>query len=86
MREIIFAHKALKQLQEWKNSNLNIFEKIIELIENIKNDPFNGLGKPEPLKYDKQGYWSRRINREHRLVYKITDLSIIVVSCRFYYD
>lgn len=86
MREVQFTKKSLKQLQDWKESDSKIFDKIIELIENTLLEPFSGIGKPEPLKYEKQGYWSRRINREHRLVYKITNQAIIIVSCRFHYD
>jgi toxin YoeB len=85
MKKVIFRKEALRQLEEWKNSNSSIFFKIIELIESIKSSPFYGLGKPEPLKHDKQGYWSRRINKEHRLVYKVTEESIIITSCKFHY-
>jgi toxin YoeB len=48
--------------------------------------PFSGIGKPEPLKHQLKGYWSRRINDEHRLVYKITETEIIIISCKFHYD
>ncbi len=85
MKKIIFKKRALKELENWKDSDSNIFSKIIKILEDIQINPFNGIGKPEPLKYDKQGYWSRRITKEHRLVYKITNDSIIIVSCQFHY-
>ena len=85
MKDIIFREKALEELQDWEKTNQLIFSKIIRLIEEIQTDPFGGLGKPEPLKYEKQGYWSRRITKEHRLVYKLSENSIIIVSCKFHY-
>ncbi|BAG01605.1 MULTISPECIES: Txe/YoeB family addiction module toxin [Microcystis] len=60
--------------------------KIVDLIDDILCHPFSGIGKPEPLKYQLKGYWSRRINDEHRLVYKITETEIIIISCKFHYD
>ena len=59
--------------------------KIIELTEDILRTPHAGLGKPEPLKHGLSGYWSRRINREHRLVYKVEDGTLFIVSCQYYY-
>ena len=63
-----------------------IYGKIVSLIDDILRNPFDGLGKPEPLKYELKGYWSRRISDEHRLVYKINDDSVIIVSCKFHYE
>ncbi len=62
-----------------------IYCKIVELIKDIARDPFKGLEKPEALKHDLIGYWSRRINLEHRLVYKVTNEEIIVLSCKYHY-
>jgi toxin YoeB len=59
--------------------------RIVKLVKDIERDPFVGLGKPEPLKHDLAGLWSRRITDEHRLVYKVTEDEIIIVSCRFHY-
>ncbi len=56
------------------------------VIDDILRHPFSGIGKPEPLKHQLKGYWSRRINDEHRLVYKITETEIIIISCKFHYD
>ena len=63
-----------------------MLKKINELIKAIKTNPFDGIGKPEPLKYDFAGFWSRRIDREHRLVYQIQDKNLLIYSCRYHYD
>jgi toxin YoeB len=69
--EIIFAPEALLHLEYWKRSgNKKIMEKITNLLKEIQHTPFHGTGKPEPLKHEWNGYWSRRITGEHRLVYK----------------
>jgi toxin YoeB len=57
----------------------------VELIKDIDRNPFSGIGKPEPLKYELQGYWSRRITDEHRLVYKATSEEVLIISCKFHY-
>jgi len=57
----------------------------VALIKDILRQPFTGIGKPEPLKQELQGYWSRRINDEHRLVYKVSDDAIIIISCKYHY-
>lgn len=86
MRDILFQTKALEQYQSWKNeNNVKVINKIKDLIKDIQNNPFTGIGKPEPLSGDFQGYWSRRITKEHRLIYKITDNAIIIAKCKFHY-
>jgi len=60
--------------------------KINELIKDIERTPYEGMGKPEPLKYDLAGLWSRRIDREHRLVYRVVENEILIYSCRYHYD
>nr|WP_197083671.1 Txe/YoeB family addiction module toxin [Crocosphaera watsonii] len=62
-----------------------MYKKIVELINDILRQPFSGRGKPEPLKHNLKGYWSRRINDEHRLIYQVTDTEIIIISCKFHY-
>jgi toxin YoeB len=70
--EVIFTPKALSQLNDWKKSaNIGVQKKIYELLQSIRDTPFEGIGKPEPLKYDLSGKWSRRINHEHRIIYSI---------------
>ena len=78
--EIIFSKKAKSDLDFWvKSGNKVILKKISELIRAIQNNPFEGIGKPEPLKYDLSGVWSRRIDREHRLTYQITSENTIEI-------
>jgi toxin YoeB len=86
MRSILFSPEALRQLHEWKIQNPKIATRIILLITAISESPFSGTGKPEPLKHTLQGKWSRRITREHRLVYEVTDTNIKIISCKFHYD
>ncbi len=80
-----WAEHAWDDYLYWQQTDKKIVKRINSLIENIMRQPFEGIGNPEPLKHDWSGYWSRRINREHRLVYKITDESIVVVQCRYHY-
>jgi toxin YoeB len=86
MRKIAFLPKAFEDFNGWSGEDKKIYAKIVELIKDIDRQPFTGLGKPEPLKYELKGLWSRRITNEHRLIYKITDEEIIIVSCRFHYQ
>lgn len=84
--KVIFHDKALKGLSYWKKTNnVVIINKIKQLVENIQASPFTGLGKPEPLKNELSGYWSRRITQEHRLIYRVEEDCIIIVQCRFHY-
>ena len=85
MRKIVFEKTAFFDFTEWSKSDKKIFAKIVALISNILSTPFTGIGKPEPLKHQLKGYWSRRINQEHRLVYKITDDALVIISCRYHY-
>ena len=72
MRHVVFQEDSLEHLNYWGAYDKKVFKKIMELIKNIDRTPFKGLGKPEPLKHRKDGIWSRRINQEHRLLYKIS--------------
>jgi len=84
--EIIFSSNALEHLQYWKKSgNKKVIEKINNLIEDIQRSPYEGLGKPEPLKYNWSGYWSRRITSDHRLAYKVENETILIAQLRFHY-
>ncbi|MGL6160767.1 Txe/YoeB family addiction module toxin [Microbulbifer sp.] len=69
----------------WQQTDKRKLKRINALIKDIQRNPFEGLGDPEPLKHQWTGYWSRRIDREHRLVYKVEDNQIIVVQCRYHY-
>jgi toxin YoeB len=86
MRNIAFEKQAFEQFTEWAAKDRKIYTKIGRLIADTLRNPFSGIGKPEPLKHDLKGCWSRRITDEHRLVYKVTDDLIIVLSCRFHYE
>ncbi len=84
--EIIFSPQADKDLKFFvKSGNKAILKKVSEIITSIKLTPFEGIGKPEQLKYELSEFWSRRINREHRLVYKINDDTIIITSLKGHY-
>ncbi|PKL80153.1 MAG: Txe/YoeB family addiction module toxin [Ignavibacteriae bacterium HGW-Ignavibacteriae-4] len=85
-----FTKNALEDYNYWLSNDTATALRIKDLLKAIKQDPFKGIGKPEPLKYDLKGYWSRRITREHRLVYTITgtkgeDQKCIIIQCRFHY-
>lgn len=84
---ILFNNNAWEDYLYWQQIDKKLLKKINELIKDIKRNPDdkNGLGKPELLKNDLKGYMSRRINDEHRLIYKIENDNIIIVSCRFHY-
>ena len=85
MKQVAFEEKAFEDFTNWSTQDKKLYTKIIALIKDIKRTPFLGLGKPEPLKHELSGYWSRRINDEHRLVYKVTDTMIIIASCKYHY-
>lgn len=89
--EIIFSSKATKDLEFWSRSgNKAILKKISELLRAIQESPFEGIGKPEQLKHNLSGVWSRRINQEHRLVYEIVDENTIeilnIISLKGHYE
>lgn len=80
-----FSFKAWEQYQYWHQQDVALYAKITTLLEECRRTPFKGTGKPEPLKGDLQGWWSRRINQEHRLVYKVEAGNVYVAQCRFHY-
>ncbi len=87
--EIIFTPQALKDRDYWKRTgNKRVMKRISELLEDIQQHPFSGIGKPEPLKGDLHGLWSRRITDEHRLVYSVSDgmIYVYVLAMRFHYS
>lgn len=86
MRQIIFDADAFGQFTNWATEDKKIYAKIVRLIKDIDRSPYTGLGKPEPLRHDLAGYWSRRITEEHRLVYKVNEDAILIAACRFHYD
>jgi len=86
MRNIILKDQALNDLQYWSLNDTKLLKKIFDLLASIKRNPVEGIGKPEALKGNLKGFWSRRINEEHRIVYSITNDAVIVVSCRSHYE
>ncbi|MCA1625341.1 MAG: Txe/YoeB family addiction module toxin [Acidobacteria bacterium] len=85
MRLVSFHQTAFEQYNEWAKRDKKLFERLHRLIVEAAKNPFDGVGKPEPLKADLKGYWSRRINNEHRLVYKVTEEQIIIIACKYHY-
>lgn len=83
--EIEFSKRANEELNEWLFEDKKVYNKIVSLLDDIVINQFKGIGHPEPLKGNLSGYWSRRINYEHRLVYKIEKETIYVLQCRFHY-
>ncbi len=85
MKNIVLDLQAIDDLKWWIIQDKRIALKIIELIEELPGSPFTGKGKPEMLRYNLSGFWSRPITQEHRLVYEVTDEYIRVISCRYHY-
>jgi toxin YoeB len=77
---------AFDSFFDWTCDNKAIAKKIKKLITDIEREPYDGMGKPEPLKYGLSGYWSRRINEEHRLTYKVENDTIVILSCKGHYE
>ena len=82
----IFVDESWEAYLYWQKTDKKKLKRINELLKSISRDPFEGIGKPEPLKYKYSGYWSRRIDSEHRLIYRVTDDEILIAKCRFHYD
>jgi toxin YoeB len=84
--EIVFTPKALDDLNQWRKSgNTSVQKKINELLQSIIDTPFSGIGKPEALKHELSGKWSRRINGEHRIIYSVIDDTLNVYSLKGHY-
>jgi toxin YoeB len=85
MRRVAFLPQAFEDFNRWAVEDKKIHSKVVDLIKDTLRTPFSGLGKPEPLKHELKGLWSRRITDEHRLVYRVTEEEIVIYSCRFHY-
>ena len=83
--KLIFDEQVWSDYQYWIKTDKKILKRINLLIRNIQRTPFKGIGDPEPLKYNWSGFWSRRITKEHRLVYAVKSNSILIAQCRFHY-
>lgn len=84
--KLVFDPHALEDLKHWIATDRRKAIKILDLIEHVLRSPFEGIGKPEPLKFDLAGCWSRRIDQEHRLVYKVEKDSLVILACRYHYQ
>ena len=86
MRNIVFSPDAFEQYRYWQEHDKAVLRKLNQLLQECQRDPFKGTGKPEALKGNLAGRWSRRITQEHRLVYRVDDNNVYVGSCQFHYE
>ena len=82
---VTFTPTALDDLRYWLKTDKRQADRVLALLEEIRRTPFEGAGKPEPLRFQLAGCWSRRIDREHRLVYQVEQAEIVVIACRYHY-
>ena len=83
--KLVFSEQAWADYLYWQTQDKKTLERINTLIKECARTPFDGLGKPEPLRGDLRGWWSRRIDREHRLVYRVEDGALLIAQCRYHY-
>jgi len=86
MRTVSFDGDAWQDFTEMAIKEPKLFERLVRLINETARNPFTGIGKPEPLRHQLKGWWSRRINDEHRLVYRVTEETIVIAACRMHYE
>jgi toxin YoeB len=84
--KFIFVEESWEDYLYWQQTNKKILKRINLLLKDISRHPFTGIGKPEPLKHKYQGFWSRRIDAEHRIIYQARENEILIAKCRFHYD
>jgi len=82
----IFVDESWEDYLYWQKTDKKKLKRINDQLKEIARNPFQGNGKPEPLKFKYSGYWSRRIDDEHRLIYKVKDEAILIAKCRYHYD
>lgn len=82
---LVFAEQAWEDYLHWQKTDRKLVERTNRLIKDIVRSPFEGIGKPEPLKHALTGYWSRRINDEHRIIYKVENESVLIAQLRYHY-
>ena len=83
--KLVFSEHAWDDYQYWMETDRQMLKRINRLIQEILRDPFAGAGKPEPLKHGLSGYWSRRINDEHRIVYRMSEDAVLIAQLRYHY-
>ena len=84
--KIIFSKNAWEDYLYWQSQDKKTLKKINSLIKDIQGSPYEGIGKPEPLRFDLAGFWSRRIDIEHRLIYRVESSDVLIFACRYHYD
>lgn len=84
-RTFRWTPEAALDIKYWKKNDIPKFRRVKQLLDNILENPFQGIGKPEPLRFGLSGIWSRRITQEHRLVYSVSEKELIIYNCRFHY-
>ncbi len=84
--QVFWTSQAEQDRKYWQRHDRQMLARIDRLVANLKNNPFAGIGKPEPLRHEWSGYWSRRITGEHRLVYRVEPGIVYIAQCRFQYD
>lgn len=84
--KFVFVQEAWEDYLYWQKTDKKNLKRINVLLKDISRNPYSGIGKPEPLKHKYQGFWSRRINSEHRIIYRVEGDEIQIVKCRFHYD
>ena len=84
--KITFSKNSWEDYLSWQKEDKKMLKRINQLIKEIQINPFHDKGNPEPLKYDLAGFWSRRIDREHRLVYQVFENELLIHSCKYHYD
>ena len=83
--KLVFTESGWRDYLWFQENDRKLLKRINALIKDVQRSPFEGQGKPEPLKSDLSGYWSRRINSEHRLVYGVSEAELVIISCRYHY-
>lgn len=84
--KIVFEQTAFEDFTNWATDDKKLYKRLVSLIKETARNPYTGLGKPEALKHELRGYWSRRINEEHRLIYKVESDKLIIVACKYHYE
>jgi toxin YoeB len=83
--KLIFSEQAWEDYLYWQNTDRKMLKRINALVQEIQRNPFEGIGKPEPLKHGLSGYWSRRIDEEHRFIYKVDKDGLLIAQLRYHY-
>ncbi len=84
--KLVFVDESWEDYLFWQKTDKKKLKRLNDLIKDISRNPFDGMGKPEPLKHNYAGFWSRRIDEEHRLIYQVKGDEILIAKCRFHYD